>query len=157
MRPRATWPDSDRSRGWRGAARRAARFAAAVPRSRSSQQLRPFLNFGDDARKDFIGVTLAVDDHESLRLGDCQRSISLANAAMKPQVLRLESPLVAYRLGISRARAREAGFFRQIEKQREVGHQRIGRPRVERSQLVEIDEASETLIRERGVGEAIAE
>src|SRR3954453_16464504 len=97
---------SDRGRGWRDAARRAARFAAAVPRSRSSQQFRSLLHFGDHAREDIVSIALAVDHCESLRLGDGKRSISLAHAAMKAQILRLESPLILHGLGIPRTRAR---------------------------------------------------
>src|SRR4051812_8703600 len=114
---------SDRGRGWRDAAPRAARFATAVPRSRSSQQLRSLLNFGDDARENVVGIVLAVDHCESLRLSDGKRSISLADAAMKPQILRLESSLILHGLGIPRTRARQSDFFRQIEQQREAGRE----------------------------------
>src|SRR3954453_7826574 len=96
---------SDRGRGWRDAARRAARFAAAVPRSRSSQRLRSLLHLGDDARENVVSIALAVDHCESVRLGDGKRSISLANATMKPQILRLEPSLILHGLGIPRTRA----------------------------------------------------
>src|SRR4051794_4888870 len=116
MRPRAMSRHSDRGRGWRDAARRAARFAAAVPRSRSSQQLRSLLNFGDDARENVVGIALAVDHYETLRLGDGKRSISFADAAMKAQILRLEPSLILHGLGIPRTRARQSDFLRQVEK-----------------------------------------
>src|SRR3954462_15534167 len=105
MRLRATSRHSVRGRGWRDAARRAAPSAAAVPRSRSSQQLRSLLHLGDDAREDIGSIALAVDHDKPLRLGDGKRSISLANAAMKSQILRLEPSLILHGLGIPRAGA----------------------------------------------------
>src|SRR3954469_717339 len=139
MRLRAMWRHSVRGRGWRDVARRAARSAAAIPQSRSSQQLRSLLHLGDDAREDIVRVALAIDQCKPLRLGDGKRSISLANAAMKPEILRLEPSLILYGLGIPRASASQSNFFRQIEKEREVRRERIGRPGVERPQLVEVD------------------
>src|SRR3954471_22781480 len=98
----------DRGRGWRDAAPPAARFAAAVPRSRSSQQLRSLLHLGDDARENVVGIAFGVDQHKPLRLGDGKRSISLADAPMKSQILRLEPPLILHGLGIPRTRARQS-------------------------------------------------
>src|ERR1700681_2349479 len=76
---------------------------------------------------------------------------------MKPQLFRLETPLVMHCLGVARARTREAGLLRQIEKQSKVRGERFRGPGVERPQFVEVDEPAESLIRESGVGKAVAE
>src|SRR5438552_875667 len=94
---------SDRGKGWRDATRRAAPSAEAAPRSRSSQQLRSHAHLGHDARENIIGLTLAVDQCETFRLGDGKRSIALPNAAMKSQILRLEPSLILHRSGVARA------------------------------------------------------
>src|SRR4051812_31525464 len=147
----------DRGRGWRDATRRAGPSAEPVPPSRSSQQLRSLAHLGHNAREDVISVALAVDQCETLRLGDGERSIALTNPAMKSQILGLEPSLILHRSGVARACAREADLFGQIEKKREVRRERISRPGIQRTQLIEIDEPPESLIRERRVGEAIAE
>src|SRR5712664_2655921 len=76
---------------------------------------------------------------------------------MKPQLFRLEPPFVTHRLGVARPGAIEPEVLRQIEEEGQVRRERIRCPTVERAQFVEIDEPSESLIGERGVGEAVAE
>ena len=105
------------------------------------------------AREDLVLAAVRVDDHEARRLRHGQREVALAHAAVEAQVFRLEAQLVA----AAPARAAHAGLLVDVEEQGEVGRERAGGPVVQRAQPVEIEQSSEALKGERGIGVAVAQ
>ena len=124
------------------------RIAACFGSSATSQPVGRGGHGGGHLRR---GAT-RVDDREALGLGRREGQEPVADAAVEGEVeLGLEARDVAGRL------ARQADLDRQVEQDRQVGREAVGRGRLERAQRLERDAGAVALVGERRVGEAGAD
>src|SRR5882672_8567729 len=151
-------PGMGRAESPRDAVRRGARYRREEWRRCSFDDSRSA--FAQDFKhggKYFVGRATRVDDSVALRLRRGQREVTLANAAMESQILQLESSFIHGRRCVSRSCAGQPDLLRQIEDQREIRMQSVGRPVIQPTQAIEIEKPAKALIRECRVCEAIAE
>jgi len=97
------------------------------------------------------GRRRAVHDEHALRLLGGDGEEPFADALVEVESLRLEP------VGPLTRRARETDGRFDVEQDRQVRRETAGRPLVERPYAHEVESAAEALVRDRRVGEAVAD
>src|SRR5215469_68269 len=110
-----------------------------------------------DSLLDLFDAGAPVHQLHALRLAFRQSMIRRINLAMKLQRLLVHPGLAARLGGIAGACAVQAGFGIDIHQQREVRLEAAAGDSVERHHILGAQAASESLIYQRGIGEAIGD